>query len=162
MKKLSSIIFIVLAALFIVSCGPKEKVNTADAPQDIKDGFALSYQLSKELTELQLESGADMKLDEAEIEKIVEEFKYLAIVNNKNAADFASNKFFSALRKEYKDSFDALADTVIFLKDCEGYDALGQAILDASELVRDSTVLPVIEEVIPEVSDSIPAEPIEE
>lgn len=162
MKKLSSIIFIVLAALFIVSCGPKEKVNTADAPQDIKDGFELSYQLSKELTELQLECGADMKLDEAEIEKIVEEFKYLAIVNNKNAADFATNKYFSALRKEYKDSFSVLADTVVFLKDCEGYDALGQAILDASKEVRDVTELPVIEEVIIALPDSMPEEPIEE
>ena len=62
------------------------------------------------------------------------------------------------MREEYKDKYDLLADTVVFLKDCEGYDQLGITIQEISLEVRDVTTLPVVEEVINEVPDTMPAE----
>ena len=162
MKKITSIFLVAIVSLLIVSCGQKEAVDTADAPAAVKDALENAYQLSKELTDLQLQAGADKNLDEAEIAEIGESFRYLAIVNNINARDYASDKYFIALKKEYKDSFDALADTVIFLKDCEGYDQLGLAIQQISLEVRDVAELPVMEEPEPEVVDTLAAEPIEE
>ena len=158
MKKLNSIILLAFLSFIIVSCGPKEILNTADAPEDIKNAVENSYQLSRELTDLQLEAGSDMKLDEAEIREIGETFRYLAIVNNQNAKDYASNKYFIALRKEYKDAFDVLADTVVFLKDCEGFDQLGIAIQNISIEVRDVTTLPETEPEIIEIPDTMSME----
>lgn len=144
MKKITIIFPIVLLALLMVSCGQKEVVDTANAPEEVRVALESAYELSKELTDLQLEAGADMKLTESEISQIGESFRHLAIVNNINAEKFATDKYFIALKKEYKDAFDALADTVVFLKDCEGYDELGLAIKDISLEVRDVTELPEI------------------
>jgi PBP1b-binding outer membrane lipoprotein LpoB len=152
MKKITSIILVALLALALASCGQKEHVNTADAPEEILNAVSNAYELSKELTELQLKAGADMKLDEQEINEIGEAFRYLAIVNNKNAEDFASDKYFIALRTEYKEAYEKLADTVVFLKDCEGYDQLGMAINRISLEVRDVTELPIVE---PEPVDTL-------
>jgi hypothetical protein len=100
-----------------------------------------------------------MKLDDQEIKEIGEAFRHLAILNNRNAKDFASDKYFIALRKEFKDTFDILADTVIFLKDCEGYNELGLAIQQISLEVRDVTEFPEPEVIeIPDTSAQIPEE----
>jgi len=162
MKKITSIFLVAIVSLLFVSCGQKEAVDTSEAPAAVKEALNNAYQLSKDLTELQLSAGADMKLDEAEIKEIGESFRYLAIVNNINARDYATDKYFIALKKEYKDSFDILADTVIFLKDCEGYDQLGLTIQQISLEARDVLELPVIEELEPELQDTVTAEPMEE
>ena len=162
MKKITSIFLLAIVSLLFVSCGQKEAVNTSEAPAAIKDAIGNAYQLSKDLTELQLQAGADMMLDEAEIAEIGKSFRYLAILNNINARDYADDKYFIALKKEYKDSFDVLADTVIFLKDCEGYDQLGLSIQQISLEVRDVVEFPVIEELEIEVIDTLAAEPMEE
>ncbi|MDT8392460.1 MAG: hypothetical protein RQ761_01355 [Bacteroidales bacterium] len=160
MKKRTSIILMAIFTLFLASCGNKVTVDTADAPQEIKDAVLESYRLSEKLTQIQVEAGQDMKLDQNEIEEITEAFKHLAIVNNKNAEDFASNNYFIALRTEYKDTFDILANKVVFLKDCEGYDKLGLTIQKAALEVRNVTELP--EQEVTEVPDTAIAEPIEE
>ena len=160
MKNISSILIITALSLLIASCGQKEKIDTAQAPQEVKDAIENSYRLSKELTDLQLNAASDRVLDDAEISEIGEAFRYLAIVNNINARDFSTDKYFIALRKEYKDSFDVLADTVIFLKDCEGYDKLGLTIQQLSLEVRDVVDLPVPAEPAP--ADTVAAEPLQE
>lgn len=160
MKNTSLIIISAVLSLVIASCGQKEKVDTAQAPQEVKDAIENSYRLSKELTDLQLNAASDMVLDEAEIQEISKAFMHLAIVNNINARDYSTDKYFIALRKEYKDSFDLLADTVVFLKDCQGYDQLGLAIQKVSLEVRDVVDLPVVAE--PEPTDTIPEEPMQE
>ena len=104
---------------------------------------------------MQLEAGADKTLDASEINAIGKMYGKLAIINNINIEKYATDKYFIALRKEYKDKYDVLADTVVFLKDCEGYDQLGLAIQKISLEVRDVTVLPV--EVV-ELPDTMPAE----
>ncbi|HSG68663.1 MAG TPA: hypothetical protein VK994_08150 [Bacteroidales bacterium] len=162
MKKISFIIILASISLIFTSCGQKEKVDTSQAPQEIRDAIEYSYQLSKELTDLQLQAASDMVFDESEISEIGESFRYLAIVNNINARDFSMNKYFIALRTEYKDSFDALADTVVFIKDCEGYDQLGLAIQQISLEVRDVVELPVIQEPEPEPVDTLMEEPVQE
>lgn len=166
MKKLTSIISIILLALAVVSCAEKEKVDTKKAPADIVKAVEDAYTLSQELTWLQLEAGADKILDASEIEAIGLLYTKLAITNNKNIEDFTkepdeNTKYFIALRKEYKDKYDVLADTVVFLKDCEGYDQLGLTIQDISLKVRDVTTLPVVEEVIVEIPETMPAEEAE-
>jgi hypothetical protein len=156
MRKITSIIAAVMLVLAFASCGQKEKVDTSQAPQEIRDAIQKSYDLSKELTELQLKAGEDMVLDQEEIGEIGEAFRYLAIVNNQNAANYASDKYFIALRSDFKDAFDKLADTVVFLKDCEGYNELGLAIQEISLEVRDVTELPEI--VPPEPADTLQGE----
>lgn len=159
MKNISFIFIPAILALFVVSCGQKEKIDTSQAPEDVKSAVEKSYQLSKELTDLQLDAAQDMVLDEMEIKQIGEAFRYLAIVNNINARDYSTDKYFTALRSEYKDRFDALADTVVFIKDCEGYDALGLAIMEISLQVKDVVELPVMTEPAPADSTlEIPAE----
>ena len=159
MKMRTSIILVAIFALFLASCGNKEKVDTANAPQEVKDAVLESYKLSESLTELQLQAGKDMKLDEQEIQEIGEAFRHLAIVNNKNAKDFASVKYFMAPRNAFKDTFDILADTVVFLKDCEGYNELGLAIQKISLEVRDVTELPEPEVIeVPDTSAQLPEE----
>ncbi len=162
MKKIISIFLIAFTTLLLASCGQKEVVDTAQAPAEVRDAIENSYQLSKDLTDLQLKAGADMVIDEAEIAEIGESFRYLAIVNNINARDYSTDKFFIALKKEYKDAFDKLADTVVFLKDCEGYNELGLAIREISLEVRDVVELPVVEEPEPVPGDTIAGETIEE
>lgn len=158
MKKLTSIISIILLALAVVSCAEKEKVDTKDASPEVVQALEEAYILSQELTWLQLDAGADKTLDATEIEAIGIKYEELAIVNNINVKNFATDKYYIALRKEYKDKFDVLADTVVFLKNCEGYDQLGMLIQEISLEVRDVTTLPVVEEVIIEIPDSMPAE----
>ncbi len=158
MKKLTSIISIILLALAIVSCSKKEKVDTKDAPAEVSMAVEKAYTLSQEITWLQLEAGADKTLDASEIDAIGKLFGKLAIVNNINIEKYATNKYFIALRKEYKSKYDVLADTVVFLKDCEGYDQLGLAIQKISVEVRDVTTLPVEKVEVVELPDTMPAE----
>ncbi|MCF8368401.1 MAG: hypothetical protein K9G76_05105 [Bacteroidales bacterium] len=145
MKKLISIIKITLLALVISSCAQKEKVDISQAPEEIKNALENSFQLSQELTDLQLKAGADMELDQAEIDHIVKSFARLAIVNNINLEKYATDKYFIALKKEYKPNFDKLAEEVVFLKDCKGYDEMGLAIQKIALEVKDVTVLPAAE-----------------
>lgn len=158
MKKVTSIITIILLALAVVSCTEKEKVDTKDASPEVLAAVEQSYTLSEELTWLQLEAGADKVLNAGEIEAIGKKFEKLAIVNNINIQEYASDKYFIALRKEYRDKYDVLADTVVFLKECEGYDQLGLTIQQISLEVRDKTTLPVEEVKVIEVPDTMPAE----
>jgi hypothetical protein len=143
MRKLTSIITVILLILAIVSCDKKEKVDTKNAPKEVSIAFEKAYKLSQELTHLQLEAGANKILDAAEIDAIGEMYGKLAIINNINVQKYATDKYFIALRNEYKDKYDVLADTVAFLKDCEGYDQLGLAIQKISLEVRDVTTLQV-------------------
>jgi hypothetical protein len=158
MKKVTSIITIILLALAVVSCTKKEKVDTKDASPGVVAALENSYVLSQELTWLQLEAGADKSLDAVEIEAIGILFAKLAITNNININQYSTDKYFIALRKEYRDKYDVLADTVVFLKECEGYDQLGLAIQQISLEVRDKTTLPVEEVEVIEVPDTTPAE----
>jgi hypothetical protein len=158
MKKIISIITIILLGLAIVSCSEKEKVDTKDAPAEVSIAVENAYTLSQELTWLQLEAGADRTLDAAEIDAIVKMYEKLAIVNNINIEKYATDKYFLALRKEYKNKYDVLADTVVFLRECEGYDELGLAIQKISLEVRDVTTLPVEEVEVVELPDTMPAE----
>ena len=50
MKKIISIITIILLALTIVSCSEKEKVDTKDAPVEVYMAVEKAYTLSQELT----------------------------------------------------------------------------------------------------------------
>lgn len=160
MKNITSIIAALMLVMAVASCGQKEKVDTSQAPQEIRDAIQKSYDLSKDLTDLQLKAGEDMVLDQQEIAEIGEAFRYLAIVNNQNAANYASDKYFTALRKDFKDAFDELADTVVFLKDCEGYNDLGLVIQEISLEVRDVTELPEI--IPPEPADTLKGEELPE
>ncbi|MCK4568958.1 MAG: hypothetical protein KAT76_01635 [Bacteroidales bacterium] len=158
MKKLTSIITIILLALAVVSCGKKGKIDTSKASAEVKNAIEASYQLSKKLTDMQLEAGKDNVLDAEEIEAIGKVFERLAIINNLNIKRYARDKYFIALRKEYKDKYDVLADTVVFLKDCEGYDQLGLSIQKISIEVRDDTLLKTIEPEVIEIPDTMPGD----
>ncbi len=151
---------LILLSLVFTSCGQKEKVDTTQAPEEVRAAFDNAYQLSKELTDLQLNASRDMVLDETEIREIGEAFRHLAIVNNINARDYSTNKYFIALRAEYKDQFESLADTLVHLKDCQGYDQLGLAIQEISLEVRDVVELPAAEE--PQPADSLAEDPLQE
>jgi len=142
MKKLTSIIFPVILIMIFSACGKKEKIDASKAPEEIKNAVELSYQMSKELTDIQVQAGKDKVLDAAEIEAIGKAFKKLAIVNNSNVEKYVTNKYFLAVKKEYKDKFDELAEQVVFLKDCKGYDELGLAIQKIALDVKDVTDLP--------------------
>ena len=146
-----NIIVGVLITFVMASCAEKEKVDLTQAPDDVKDAVEHSYILSEKLTDLQVKAGADNILNEKEIEEIGESFRELAIVNNINLKNYATDKYFIALRKEYKPQFDTLAAKVVFLKDCEGYDDMGLAIQKISIEVKDVIELPVPE---PEVTDT--------
>lgn len=156
MKKLISITFIFTMVLLITSCKQKTEVNIADAPKEVKEAFAKTVKLSKELTELQLKAGSDSILDAEEIAEIGKAYRTLAIVNNINYKLYSKNKYYLAMNKAWrtakkvegrkekiKSDYDKLADTVAFLKDCKGYDEFGLAIQKISLEVKDVTVLPV-------------------
>jgi hypothetical protein len=107
---------------------------------------------------MQVEAGKDKVLDPLEIEKIGKEFRELAIVNNINLKNYATDKYFIALKKEYKPKFDSLADQVVFMKDCQGYDEMGLAIQKIALEVKDVSDLPEPEPVMIDttaVQDSI-------
>jgi len=153
MKKIISIISALFLTLIVTSCAEKEKVNTAQAPAEIKDAIEMSYQLSHQLTEMQVAAGSDKIIDAEEISAIGVAFKKLAIVNNYNLKNFKDNKYFIALNKERKNEYDELATKVVFLKDCEGYDALGLAVQKIALEVKDVTELPVEEPVVEETTE---------
>ena len=155
MKKITSIISILLLALFITSCAEKEKVDISQAPDTVVNAIEKSYQLSKELTDLQVTAGQDKNLDATEIENICKLFRTLAIVNNFNLQQFGKDKYFIALTKDRKKEFNKLAEAVVFLKDCNGYDELGLAIQKVSIEVKDVIDLPVEEAVVEEQEDSL-------
>ncbi|MFC2113764.1 hypothetical protein ACFLRI_00290 [Bacteroidota bacterium] len=150
MKKITSIISMVVLALIITSCAEKEKVDTSQAPAEIVQAIEMSFQLSKELTDLQVNAGADKILDQSEIEAIGQLFQKLAIINNSNLKTYEKDKYFIALSKERKNEFNELAEKVVFLKDCQGYDDLGLAIQKFAIEVKDVTELPAEEVVIKE------------
>lgn len=153
MKKIISIISALFLTLIVTSCAEKEKVDTSQAPAEIKDAIEMSYQLSNQLTEMQVAAGSDKVINADEISGIAVAFKKLAIVNNYNLKNFKDNKFFIALNKERKNEYDALAKKVVFLKDCEGYDALGLEVQKIAIEVKDVTELPVEEPVVEETTE---------
>ncbi|HPE54941.1 MAG TPA: hypothetical protein P5514_13715 [Bacteroidales bacterium] len=129
--------------LFFVSCAEKEKVDLTKAPIEIKNAIEKSYNLSEKLTDIQVKAGEDKNLDNQETEQIGELFRELAIVNNINLKNYSTDKYYIALKKEYKPKFDSLAAKVTFLKDCKGYDEMGLAIQKIALEVRDVTELPM-------------------
>ncbi len=139
MKKITSIILPLLFTLIITSCAEKEKVDTSKAPEDVKNAIENSYQLSKKLTDLQVEAGQDKLINAEEIAVIAEAFRHLSIVNNYNQKNFKDNKYFIALNKERKEEFDKLAEKVVFIKDCEGYNELGLFTQKVALEVKDVT-----------------------
>ncbi|MBC8344524.1 MAG: hypothetical protein H8E61_11130 [Bacteroidetes bacterium] len=143
MKKITSIISIVVLLFLITSCAEKEKVDTSQAPEDIVNAIEESYQLSKELTDIQVKAGEDKILDAEEIDHIAQVFRHLAIVNNNNLKHYQKDKYFVALTKERKKDLNELAADVVFLKECQGYDELGLAIQKIAQEVKDVTQLPV-------------------
>lgn len=145
MKKITLIIsFFCLTALFI-SCAESQKVDSSEAPEEVKNAIESSYQLSKELTELQIKAGEDRTINPEEISAIGEVFRKLAIINNYNLKTYKGDKYFIALSRERKKEFDELASKVTFLKDCAGYNELGLAIQKIALEVKDVTELPVVE-----------------
>jgi len=153
MKKIISIISALFLTLIVTSCAEKEKVDTSQAPAEIKDAIEMSYQLSKQLTEMQVVAGSDKVINVEEISAIGVLFKKLAIVNNFNLKNFKDNKYYIALNKERKNEYDALAKKVVFLKDCQGYDALGLEVKKIGLEVKDVTELPVEEPVVVETTE---------
>ena len=153
MKKIISIISALFLTLIVTSCAEKEKVDTSQAPAEIKDAIEMSYQLSKQLTEMQVVAGSDKVINVEEISAIGVLFKKLAIVNNFNLKNFKDNKYYIALNKERKNEYDALAKKVVFLKDCQGYDALGLEVQKIGLEVKDVTELPVEEPVVVETTE---------
>jgi len=153
MKKIISIISVLFLTLIFTSCAEKEKIDTSKAPAEIKDAIEMSYQLSNQLTDMQVAAGSDKVINAGEISVIGVAFKKLAIVNNYNLKNFKDNKFFIALNKERKNEYDALAKKVVFLKDCEGYDALGLEVQKIALEVKDVTELPVEVPVVEETTE---------
>ncbi len=119
------IIGLLTIVLFSNSCAEKIKVDTSKAPEEIVIAIEASYQLSKELTDIQIDAGSDKVLDSSEIENIGKVFRELASLNNENKEKYGKDLYFLAISKERKAEFDKLSESVIFLKDCKGYDELG-------------------------------------
>lgn len=141
MKKITSIIIALFFTLIFTSCAEKEKVDTSKAPENVKNAIEKSFQLSKELTDLQVEAGKDKRIDSEEISIIGDVFRTLAVVNNYNHKNFKDDKYFIALNKARKAEFDKLAQMVVFIKNCEGYDELGLAVQKIALEVKDVTEL---------------------
>lgn len=142
MKKILSFISAMAFGLVLTSCAEKEKVDPADASEEIVNAIDKSVELSKELTTIQVEAAKDNELDADEIDMIVEKFKELAIVNNNNLKNYGTDVYFIALRLERRPILDSLGKEVVHLKDCKGWEELGEAINKASLEVKDVTELP--------------------
>jgi peptidoglycan hydrolase CwlO-like protein len=130
-KTIFSTLSILIGIMFLVSCS-NEKLNKDDAPQDLKDAFKKSYDMSKELTDLQVEAGKDSKLDDSEIELICASFEELAKQNNYIDETFGENKYYNAVMQDHRETLKELSEKTKFLVDCEGYNKLGIAIQKTS------------------------------
>lgn len=149
MKKIQAILLIAVSILILSACTKKETIDTSLASPEIKEGVQKSFDLSTELTAMQVDAIKDGIIDTAEIAIITDKFGTLAILNNYNKATYGEDKFFIALVKEYKEQYDSLAKELKVVKDCKGYDDLWLSIQTKSLEVKDVKVIPAPQEALP-------------
>ncbi len=142
MKKISAIFYCILFALLFTACVEKEKINTADTPPEIREAVEKVFASSEKLTQMQLQAIQDDLIDTSEIKAITEQFALLAIMNNFNKENYAENKYFVALSKEYKEQLDSLGKLTIKMKDVSGYNELWASIQKKALEIKDIKTLP--------------------
>jgi hypothetical protein len=151
MKKISIFIIAGFSILLSVSCS-NEVVDIKQAPLEIKDALAKSFEFAHQLTKAQVDAGKDSVINEEEIVIICNQFKNLAIQNNINKNQYGKDKYYNAILKQQRDSLNSLSKKTVFLAKCKGYEELGLAIQKAALEVKDVMVLPNLD---PEVKENL-------